>query len=151
MSDEACFAFLKSINRDKQYFLDKGWTPKYYWSEPYKRWWPESFRDEINPDDNWIEWFPPSFKLVEEGFDDDKGLYPKECCINCKNSKGKYSHEHAFGCRLPEVRVANDSSVLKGKDHVCIGHSNPVFVWDVKFAPHAVCDYFDPMGYTYNI
>lgn len=148
MSDKDCFDFLDSINYDKQYFIDKGWTKKYHHNIRGWRWWPECFKDEENLEDNWVEWFPPGFKLSEEKFDDDKGVYPKRCCANCKNSKNKYSREHAYGCRLPEVRTAYDSTVLKGKDYITPGHSNPCFVWEVKFAPNAICDYFEEFNYN---
>lgn len=151
MSDEACFSFLKSINYDKQYFIDKGWTEKYYWPDKpgdYKRWWPQSFKDESNKEDNWRVWFPPGFRVIEE-FNDcyDTGILPSKCCGYCRNSRS----ETSYGCRLPEVRTAHDSTVLKGKDHISPGHSNPCFAWDVKFAPHAICDYFIARELTYEI
>jgi hypothetical protein len=150
MSDEACFDFLKSINYDKQYFIDKGWTKKYWNEKAGVCWWPGKYSDVPGEDPNDYTWFPPGFKLVKEGYDEYKGTFPEKCCTTCKNSKGKYSREYAYGCRLPEIRVAYDSSVLH-EDRISAGHSNPCFVWDLKFAPHAVCDYFDPVEYNYSI
>lgn len=147
MSDRECFDFLKSINYNKQYFIDRGWTKK-YWNnlQTYggPLWWPLYFKDEPNEDS--YNWFPPGFKL-QEGYGKDNEDYPRECCANCKNSRS----QHDYGCRLAEVRVATDSSVLYGNDYVSHGHSNPVFVWDVKFAPHAICNYFEQRELSYNI
>ena len=151
MSDKECFDFLKNINYDKQYFLDKGWTKKYYHFVRNYKWWPEAYKDEPGSDETDYVWFPPGFKLSEEEFDYDKGIFPKKCCINCINSKGKYYKEYHYGCKLPEIRAAHDSTILKEKDYISAGHSNPCFVSKVEFAPHAICDYFYPTGLNYQI
>jgi hypothetical protein len=150
VSDRECFDFLKEINYDKQWFLDRGWALKYFYDHDYKggpMWWPASYKDEPeDPEDYYTEVFPPGFKL-QEGYGKDDEDYPAECCANCINSRSEYS----YGCRLVEVIVACDSTVLKGKQDICPGHSNPCFTSDVKYAPHAICSYFKPRGLSYQI